>query len=118
MGKLNEALFRLRLCLCKQTNTCMTVFVSLRKCKSEIGVKLVFFTFFINSFVETLFKNINYCPPDCTFGPFTYVHCENYMSGFCAFVLNLSKSGNILFKLMSNGNFMFNCHQLSLVPRR
>ena len=39
----------------------MTVLVSLRKIKSEIGVKLVFFTFFINFFVETLFKNINYC---------------------------------------------------------
>ena len=32
------------------------------------------------------------------------------MSGFCAFVLNLSKSGNILFRLMSNGSFMFSCH--------
>ena len=27
----------------------------------KIGVKLVFFTFFINIFVETLIKNIAYC---------------------------------------------------------
>ena len=29
------------------------------------------------------------------------------MSGFSAFFLNLSKSGNILFRSMSNGNFLF-----------
>ena len=34
--------------------------------------------------------------PDRVFGPFTYAYCENLMSGFFAFVLNLSEPGNIL----------------------
>ena len=41
--------------------------------------------------------------PDCVLGPFTYVCCKNCMSGFSAFVLNLSKSDNILFRKMPNG---------------
>ena len=34
---------------------------------------------------------------DCAFGPFTYACYKNCMSGFSAFVLNVSKSGNIFF---------------------
>ena len=34
----------------------------------------------------------------CACGAFTYVCCENCMSGFSAFVLDLSKSGNILLR--------------------
>ena len=60
----------------------MTVwlYVSLRKGTSEIGVKLVFFTFLLTFFVETLIKSINYCqsvPLD-----HLYVYCENCMWGF------------------------------------
>ena len=43
---------------------------------------------------------------DCAFGPFTYACCKNCMSGFSAFVLNVSESGN--FFLVSNGNRLFN----------
>ena len=46
--------------------------------------------------------------------PFTYVCCENCMAGFSAFVLNLSKSGNILFRSMSNGNCLFSPASLSM----
>ena len=40
----------------------------------EIGVKLIFFSFFINFFVENQEHNLL---PDCAFGSFTYVYCEN-----------------------------------------
>ena len=65
----------------------------------------------MNFFVETLIKIINYWRPVPLlmyhYWPFTYVYCENCMSGFYAFFLSLSKSDNILFWLMSNGNFLF-----------
>ena len=48
--------------------------------------------------------------PDCAFGPFTYVCCKNCMSGFSTFVLNLSKSGNILLR-----NYLFSSASLLLV---
>ena len=51
--------------------------------------------------------------PDCAFGP--YVRCENCVSGFSAFVLNMSKSGNILFRSMPNGNWLFSSASLPLV---
>ena len=52
--------------------------------------------------------------PDYAFG--SYVCCENCMSDlFTFFVLNLSKSGNILFRLMPNGNCLFNSASLSLL---
>ena len=86
--------------------TCLSTF--------EIGVKLlVFFTFFINFFYENINQEHNLLP-DCALGPFTYVCCENCMSGFSAFILNLSKSGNILFRSMPNRNYSAQ-HQLSLV---
>ena len=44
---------------------------------------------------------------DCAFEPFTYVCCENCMPGVSAYILNLSKSGNILFRSMTNGNCLF-----------
>ena len=40
--------------------------------------------------------------------------CENCISGFSAFILNLSKSGNILFRSMPNGNCQFSSVSLSL----
>ena len=86
------------LCL---TNICMSVLlhVSLRKSTPEIGVKfLVFFTFFINFFMKTLIKSIIYCQAVPLLGPNTYVCCKNCMSDSSAFVINLSKSGNILFE--------------------
>ena len=74
---------------------------------SKIGVKLlVFFTFFINFFCDNIIKEHNLLPY-YTFGPFTYVSCENCISGFFVVVLNLSKSGNILFRSMPNGNCLF-----------
>ena len=54
----------LRLCLCKQADICVSFYlhVSLRKSTSETEVKLfVFFTFFINVFMETLIKSIIFC---------------------------------------------------------
>ena len=51
--------------------------------------------------------------PDCAFGP--YVCCENCVSGFSAFVFNLSKTGNILFRSMQNGNCLFSSASLLLV---
>ena len=87
-------------------NICISVslHVNLRKSTSETGVKLlVFFTFFINFFIKTLISNQEHnLMSDCDFGPFIYVWCENCMSGFSTFVLDLSKSGNILFRLMLN----------------
>ena len=53
--------------------------------------------------------------PDCVLGPFTYVCCKSCMSGFSAFVLNLSKSGNILFRKMPNGSYLFSSASLLLV---
>ena len=87
------------------------------KSTSEIGVKvLVFFTFFVNFFIKTLIKSTIYCQAvSCASGAFTYVCCENCMPGFSAFVLNFSKSGNIFFRLMANGNCLVCSHQLSLV---
>ena len=79
----------------------------------EIGVKLIFFTFFINFFCGNINQEHSLLP-DCAFGPFTYVYCENCMSDFSAFVLNLSKSGNILFRSISNGNFLFNSASVAI----
>ena len=45
--------------------------------------------------------------PERVLGSCTYVYCKNCMSGFSAFVLNLCKSGNILFRKMSNGIYLF-----------
>ena len=53
--------------------------------------------------------------PDCVLGPFTYVCCKNCMSGFSAFVLNLSKSDNMLFRKMPNGIHLFSSASLLLV---
>ena len=79
----------------------------------EIGVKLVFFTFFINFFCANMNQEHGLLP-DCAFGPFTQVYCENCMPGFSAFVFNLSKSGNILFRLIPGNLFSvqlsINCH--------
>ena len=41
--------------------------------------------------------------------------CENFMSGFSAFVLNLSKSGNIFFRSMPSGNCLFSSESFLLV---
>ena len=83
----------------------------LRKSTSKIGLELLVFFTSINFFYE----NIHLLPPDCAFGPFTYVCCENCMSGFSTFVLNLSKSGNIFFSSMPNGNYLLSSASLSLV---
>ena len=68
---------------------------------------MVFFTFSINFFYENINQEHNLGIPNCVLGPFTYVCCRNYMSGFSAFVLNLSKSDNILFRKMANGIYLF-----------
>ena len=71
--------------------------VSLRKSTSEIEVKLfVFFAFFMNFLMKTLTKSI-FTARLCLWTVYwRYICCEICMSGFSAFVLNLSKSGNIL----------------------
>ena len=99
------------LCLCKQANItflCECFITCLRKSAPEIGVKcLVFFTFFISFFYENINQEHNLLP-DCAFGPFPCVCCKNCMSGYSAFVLSLSKSGNISFRKMPNGmSFLF-----------
>ena len=70
---------------------------------SKIGIFLFLLTFF----VETLDKSINYCQSVPLDHLLICIHYENCMSGFSAFFLNLSKSDNILFRSMSNGNFLF-----------
>ena len=98
--KLVSYVLQIMLCLCKQEKICMSflLHVSVRKSTPEIGVKfLVFFTFFINFFMITFIKSIIYCQT-VSFRPFSYVCCESCMSGFSAFILNLSKSDNILFR--------------------
>ena len=54
---------------------------------------------------------------DCPFELFTAVCCKNCMchSGFSTFVLNLSKSGNIVLRSMPDGNDLFSSASLSLV---
>ena len=44
-----------------------------------------------------------------------YVCSENCMSGFSTAVLNLSKSGNIFFRQMPNGDCLFTSASLSSV---
>ena len=80
-----------------------------------------FFTFFIYENVDQEEYNLL---PDCAFGPFTHVCCKNCMSDFSAFVLNLRKSGNILFRKMPSGKCLgssrdsktsdFNCFYQSM----
>ena len=93
------------LCLCKQESIWrnLLLHVSLRKTTPEIGVKLfVVFTFLINVFMRIIY---------CQTVPWTtYVCCRVCMSAFSDLVLNLNKSGNILFRKMSNGIF-----QLSII---
>ena len=70
--------------------------------RSKIGI--------LHFFYERFCRSINQehkLLPVFAFSPFTYVYCENCLSGFYVFILNLSKSGNILFRSVSNGNFMF-----------
>ena len=63
----------------------------------------------IDNWKDFLWQNENKISEtvSCACGTFTYVCWENCMSDFSAFVLNLSKSGNILFRSMANGNCLF-----------
>ena len=71
-------------------------------CSKIIGL----FHFFHWLFYQSITQEHN-LPADCALGPFTYVCCENCMSGFFALVLNLSKSGNILFRSMPTRSCLF-----------
>ena len=104
------------ICLCKQANICISVLlhVSLRKSTPEILVKFFLFTFFINFFMKTLIKSIIYCQTVPLDHLSAYVYCKTCMPGLSAFGLNLSKSGNILFRKMSNGEIVGSA-SLSLV---
>ena len=104
------------ICLCKQANICISVLlhVSLRKSTPEILVKFFVFTFFINFFMKTLIKSIIYCQTVPLDHLSAYVCRKTYMPGLSAFGLNLSKSGNILFRKMSNGEIVSSA-SLSLV---
>ena len=58
---------------------------------------------YIWNWSKILHENINQehnLLPGCVFQSFTYACCENCMPGFFAFVLNLSNSGNLLFRSM------------------
>ena len=96
------------LCLYKQANICISVLlnVSLRKSTPEIRVKFFVFTFFINFFMKTLIKSTIYCQTVPLDHLSAYVCCRTCMSGLSVFVLNLSKSDNILFRKMSNGKIV------------
>ena len=101
--------------MCKQRETFVyeCLITCLRKITSEIILEfLVFFTF-INFFTKTFINKEHNLLLDFAFGPFTYVCCENCMSDFTAYVLNLSKS--ISFRSMPNGNCLFSSASLSLV---
>ena len=102
--------------LCKQANICISVLlhVSQRKSTPEILVKFFVFTFFINFFMKTLIKSIIYCQTVPLDHLSAYVCRKTCMPGLSAFGLNLSKSGNILFRKMSNGEIVSSA-SLSLV---
>ena len=92
--------------------------ITFEKSASEIGEKLlVFFTFFIIFFYENINQEHNLLP-DSTSGTFTYICCENYMSSFSVFVLNLSKSGNILFRSIANKNYLFSSASIEIARRQ
>ena len=107
------------LCLYKQGNICMSflcISSCITTCQSEkkytwnCSKILGIFHFFYELFYENINQEHNLGMPDCAFGPFTYVCCKNCMSGFSTFVLNLSKSGNILLR-----NYLFSSASLLLV---
>ena len=76
----------------------------------EVGV---FFTFFIKFFVENQEHNLL---PECNVGPFTYVYLKIVCQTSVPSILNLSKSGNILFIDQCQMEiFCSTHHQLSLV---
>ena len=85
------------------------------KSTSETGVKLlVFFAFFITFFYQNINQEHNLLS-DCACGMSTYVFCENCVSGFSVFVLNLSLA---IFCLDQLTEIVFpDQHQLSLVRR-
>ena len=56
---------------------------------------LVFFDFHFNFFMKIFINQEHNLLHDCSFWPDAFF--ENCMSCFSAFVLNLSKSGNVLF---------------------
>ena len=91
----------------------ITPWQSEKKCTWNCSKILVIFSFSVNFFMKTLIKS-NLGMPDCVLGPFSYVCCKNCMSGFSAFVLNLSKSDNILFRKMPNGIYLFSSASLLL----
>ena len=91
--------------LYKQKNICVSVLshVSLRKSTPAIGVKFLrFFTFF-------MYENINQ-----EYNLLCQTLPLDLPSDFSVFVLNLSKSGNILFRKMPSGKCLLSaqdhCH--------
>ena len=64
--------------------------------------------------MKTLIKSIIYCQTVPLDHLSAYVCRKTYMPGLSAFGLNLSKSGNILFRKMSNGEIVSSA-SLSLV---
>ena len=89
--------------------------ICLRKTTSEIELEFLGFFTFINFFIKTLIKSIIYCQTVSL----DYSYRVNVMKILCqaslpAFVLNLSKSGNISFRSIPNGNCLFSSASLSL----
>ena len=62
---------------------------------------LVFFSF-INFFMKVFINQELNLLTDCAYGP--CICCEKCMPDLSVFVLNLRKSGSILFRSMLNGN--------------
>ena len=101
--------------LCKQANICMSVLLQFEKKYTwSWGKILCIFHFSHLLFYENINQEHNLLP-DCAFGPFTYGCCKNCMSGFSAFVLNFSKSGNIFFRKMPIGNCRLSIIVIGLV---
>ena len=85
----------------------------LGKSTSEIGLELLILSRSLTFFMKTFINQEHNLPPDCAFESFTCGCFEHCMSGFSAFVLNMSKSGNILLRSMLHE--LFSSAYVSLV---
>ena len=95
---------------------CITTCQSEQKCTPEIVVSfLVFFTFYINFFMKALIKNIiQVCQTvslNHLFMHFAKMVCQASLPLF------LSQSGNILFRKIPNGNYLFSSASLLFVGK-
>ena len=86
---------------------CITTCQSEKTCTWNCSKIITIFHYSHYLFYENINQEHKLGMPDCVLGPFTYVCCKNCVSGYFDFVLNLSKSDNILFRKMANGIDLF-----------